>query len=178
MREKKTLDEIVASNVRMLREARGLSTSKVAELMGVSRYLVYDMERPRGGREQREFSWTELVTLCGVLNTTLYELVLPPPDVEVWGDVVRYITDDEIVLSTRWTTEESSVAEVELHGGRQGLSWRVFGVGEKLTPSVVLKLTENARSESARRLAQLEERIDVLLRLQQLSEQEPQEEEE
>ncbi len=78
-----TVDEVVAKNVRRLREKAKLPKSELAERLGVSRHLAYDMERKREGRDQRHFSWEDIIRLCGALEVTVPELVLPPMDSSV-----------------------------------------------------------------------------------------------
>lgn len=72
-----TIDELVAKNVKRLRGEAGLSVGEFARRLGVSRALAYDMERSRKDRTQRKFSWDDLVRLCGALEVTIFELVLP-----------------------------------------------------------------------------------------------------
>lgn len=71
-------DEVVAANVRRIREEQGLSVAELAKKLGLGRHVVYDFERPRQGAAQRAFLWSEIVTLCAVLDVTIFELVLPP----------------------------------------------------------------------------------------------------
>ena len=73
-----SFDEVVAANVRRIREDQGLSVAKLAKKLGLGRHVVYDFERPRPGAAQRAFLWSEIVTLCTVLGVTIFELVLPP----------------------------------------------------------------------------------------------------
>jgi hypothetical protein len=57
------LDEIVAANVRRLREDNKWKPSTLASEMGLPKHVVYDMERPRKGQQQRGFSWTVFVNM-------------------------------------------------------------------------------------------------------------------
>jgi len=79
----KTLDEIVADNLKALLERLDWSVPELAESMDVPRQLVYDFIRPRGNRGQRPFRWTELVAICTSLQVSLEHLVLPPEGVGV-----------------------------------------------------------------------------------------------
>lgn len=83
MAEEMSPDEVVAGNVKRIRERRSLSIQQMADRLGVSRALAYDMEGPRGDREQRQFTWTDLVWVCDALSTNVFELVLPPEDVQI-----------------------------------------------------------------------------------------------
>lgn len=72
-----SFDEVVAANLRRIREEKGLSVAELAEALGVGRHAVYDFERPRKGAQQRQFLWSEIVNLCAVFDVTIFELVLP-----------------------------------------------------------------------------------------------------
>jgi transcriptional regulator with XRE-family HTH domain len=68
----------VATNVRRLREERGWTTAELAKRLSVGSHVVRDYERPRKGSAQRQFLWSEIVTLCAVFGATIFELTLPP----------------------------------------------------------------------------------------------------
>jgi len=71
------IDRVVAHNLRRLREEKGVSVAELARDLGVGKHLIYDFERPRRGKEQRQFLWSEIVMLCRGLGVTIFELVLP-----------------------------------------------------------------------------------------------------
>lgn len=111
------LDEVVAANVRRIREDQKLSVADLADRLHVGRHIVYDYERPRPGAGQRQFLWSDLVKLCDALKVTLYELVLPPA-----GETV---TSGTIGLSALARTARDQ-------DSRTRLGWMLFGlnVGE------------------------------------------------
>lgn len=149
-----TLDQIVAANLRRLRKQRNLSISNVAVTLGVGGHIVRDMERPRSGRPQREFSWLELVALCGVFDTNLFELVLPDEGVEV-ADARRFLLTD---------SDSPGMASYHPNAqiGRDGLGWRLFGVaGNDLTPKVLEQMASNLSDEFNRRISRLEELLGI-----------------
>lgn len=80
---RKTIDEVVAFNMRRLRKVRRIPQVELAKRLDVSRHHIYEMEGRRSDRRQREFRWSEIVALCEALSTNVYELVLPQPDVHV-----------------------------------------------------------------------------------------------
>lgn len=70
------LDEIIASNLRRIREERDLPKTQLAERLDMGRHRVQDFERPRRGNVH-SFKWSELVALCDALECSIFELVLP-----------------------------------------------------------------------------------------------------
>lgn len=103
-----SVDQVVAHNLRQLlrvdltrvetddddkykwelkqtRNDRPLSLSQLGDRMGVTRYVVYDMLRPRQDGTQRAFEWNEIVRLAVILDRSIFELVMPP-------DGVRWVT--------------------------------------------------------------------------------------
>ena len=145
--DRKTLDEIVASNVAELRKARGLSVAKLAVRLGVARTTVYDMEGRADRRRQREFRWSELVALCAVLDTNLYQLVLPGKGVE--------ISDKRPFLVTDGDSPDIAVYHPNVKIGRDGLGWRLFGIGgDKINPE---HPAETFAEEHNRRITRLEQ---------------------
>ena len=113
--------------------------------------------------------------LCAGSNYTLelLALALPPIEAEIWaGSAYFIIPDTQVPLTAQWT-QKGMEAVVEEHTGREGLSWRLFGVpGSTLIDDVLDQLTENANSEAARRLRRLEVRIDALLEMNDRLEEE------
>jgi transcriptional regulator with XRE-family HTH domain len=83
--EKPSPDQVIARNVRRLRLLKGWTQSEFAERLGVSKTVVLDYEGRRKSRShQRPFRWQDLIELCYLLDTTLYQLVLPnDPDEKV-----------------------------------------------------------------------------------------------
>lgn len=120
-----TIDEMIARNVRRVREARGLSVAQLAARLKVGRHLVYDYERPRPGAEQRQFLWSDLLKLCSSLQVTLFELVLPPAGVEL---------ERPGMVEELWPI----AADVTGKDARSRLGWLLFGVdGNKLDPDAL-----------------------------------------
>ncbi len=82
-KEWKTIDEVVAGNLQQIRKKREIGVTELARSLGVGRAVIYDMEgsaegrKQRNKRAQREFRLSDLMALCGALDTTLFELVLP-----------------------------------------------------------------------------------------------------
>ena len=109
-----SLDQVVAHNVRRIRKEKGIGVSELANRMGVGRHLIYDFERPRPGAEQRQFSWADIVSLCGHLNVTLPELVFPP--------------ETEFVVEIEELTE---LAPLVAGMARNRLGWVLFGFSEE-----------------------------------------------
>lgn len=72
-----TPDEVIAANVKRIRKERDLTVIEMAKTLGVGRNLVYDLEGPRKGADQRAFLWTDLVRLCVFLDITIFDLVVP-----------------------------------------------------------------------------------------------------
>lgn len=140
----KTLDEIIGDNVERLRKARGLEVPALAKALGVGRSVVYDMEGFRKGRRRREFKWSDLVALCGALETTVFELVLPVDDQKVAGleDLPGMIPDQEGMRNV------PPFAEI----GRDGLSARLFGAGPAmLSPEALENYAKKAKKERTKR---------------------------
>lgn len=155
-----SLDEIVARNVRFLRKDRDLSVRELAAKLGVSRSQVYDMERPRPGREQREVKWSELVALIDALGVTLFELVLPPEGVALArGEVILGILRSDATIEDE--LDADYVGE-PLEG--HDVSLALFGISEFATdPDVVAKFAANMREEKETRMAIMQEAMEVVL---------------
>jgi transcriptional regulator with XRE-family HTH domain len=144
-----TLDEVVAENVRAIREDRGLSVADLAERLGVGRHLVYDMERPRPGAAQRQFTFWDLVALCHALETTLFELVLPEKGVVV--DELETGENTEWARAARAAGFEE-VADAVYGDGRAKLGWVLFGVdGSKIDSKAIEALMAKGRAQAERR---------------------------
>jgi transcriptional regulator with XRE-family HTH domain len=120
---KKTVDEVIAANVRRIREEKGLSVAELAERMTVGRHLIYDFERPRPGADQRQFLWRDVVNLCLALGVTVFDLALPND-----GDYVLQEVG-ELGLPIRAPRDRDYFGEL------------VFGVAD-LTPKVVEKIAQ------------------------------------
>ena len=71
-----TLDDVIARNMRTLREDRAWTQGELAEWLGYSRHRVMDLEGANKRRRPR-FTWETLVALCDVLDCALWDLVLP-----------------------------------------------------------------------------------------------------
>ncbi len=153
----KTLDEIVADNVVRLRKDLRLTVESLARLIGVKPHVVYDMQRAQRGRPQRAFNWTELVALCGALNTTLFDLVLPPEGVQIAGigDFPGRMadSDSEFIYGPGEMVADAGPT------GRDGLSWMLFGLPAEKTPD-----TRFRTQEYEKRMERLEQALDALLK--------------
>ncbi len=83
-----TPDEVVAHNLKqIIKDDRDISVEFLARRLSISEDKVRDMTRPRKGYEQRAFLWIDLIQLCIALNRSLFELVLPPENDPVTGEV-------------------------------------------------------------------------------------------
>lgn len=79
-----TVDEIVAVNLRALREKAGLTREQLARRVDKkatdswTKWRILDLE---GGRDRaRKVLWSDLILLSRALKVTIFELVLPPDD--------------------------------------------------------------------------------------------------
>ena len=118
-----TSDQVIALNVRRLRDEAGISIRELADLLGVGEHVARDYERPRKGQPQRQFLWIDLVRLCYVLDVTLFDLVLPPEGVEVDGFAVR----DEAGIKAATSLGRGQVVEWLQADGRSKLTDILFG---------------------------------------------------
>lgn len=145
------LNEVVAANVRRVREERGLSVAELAELLAVGKHRVYDYERPRKGEKQREFTLWDLFSLCVVLETTLFELLLPPEGVEVDG----VSSEDWMVRGARAAGLHETAEDLDSvahRGDRRNIGRILFGVdGSKLDSTALETLVAMGRKEQERR---------------------------
>lgn len=142
-----TLDEVIAANVRRRREELNLSVADLAGRLDVGKHLVYDLERPRAGQQQREFAWSELVELCRALETNLFDLVLPPEDVKV--EFYNFDTSGDVDLSAAaQRAGAGELAEILDRPDRAILGWLLFGVdGRDLDPEMFRSFVEKANRE-------------------------------
>lgn len=141
------INKVAADNVRRIREEKGLTVAELAERLGVGKHKVYDYERPRKGSAQREFTLMDLFDLCLVLETNLFELLLPPVGVTV----------DELA-SEEWFQEAARRAGLNLPddalmlADRREVGQILFGIdGEKLDASYLDGIASWGRKERARR---------------------------
>ncbi len=142
----KSVDEVVAYNVRRLREEKGLSVAQLAERLPVGRHVVYDYERPRQGSEQRQFLWKEIFFLCAVLDVTLFELVLPPAGVDL-----EHFESGRSVQEAAERADLGELASLRMDA-RTELAFILFGVDAKhVQPAVLRKLAEKVDAEHSRR---------------------------
>ena len=88
-----TLDTVIATNMKKLRERQELSQVELARRLGCSRHRVMELEGRQGGRRPA-FTWQTLLALCQILECPIWELVLPPDevDVKIDGQFVRVAT--------------------------------------------------------------------------------------
>lgn len=136
MNDDRFLDDVVAANVRRLREERNLSVIELANLLNVRRELVYDYERKRAGR-QRPFHLVDLYRLCVGLDVTLFDLLLPPPGPE----------SDEIYATNVESADE-----------REGIGLELFGMPPDLLTTETLKAFIERRDDYEKRMTRLFER--------------------
>ena len=129
-----TVDQVIAANLRRLRENRGLSRRQLAELLTsltgekVADTRIIALEGARGpGRPLRSATWVELVQLCLALDVELYDLVLPPG-----GEVVQLPVVDLILDHPE--REQVKVA-VDRTADREELSALIFGMPVELVDS-------------------------------------------
>lgn len=114
--ERLSLDEVVAKNLRRIRDRKGWSRKKLAELAAMAsadewpEWRIIDLEGARSGRPPSSAKWPELVTLSYVLDVTLWELVLPEPGVQA---VVNPIPPDEygVKVGNEYGVSRSLLAE-------------------------------------------------------------------
>jgi len=136
------LDDVVASNVNRIREAAGVSRPVLAARLGVGQHVVRDYERPRKGQSQRAFLWSEIVALCHALDTNLFELVLPPGDVEV--ELPHVSLQARAALERRFAGDPMP--------WRAWLSELLFGMsGDHTQKALLERLTQWRREERQRR---------------------------
>ena len=131
-----TLDEVVAYNIKELRESRGWTPTELAETLTAvlerpyTRFTVYDLE----GRRKREIRWTELAALCSIFGVSLWRLVLPKEGDEV---NTRIATGDVTGVDlTDLPSDDPDLAAIGATKGvvwhaypsRDDLAWRLFGM--------------------------------------------------
>jgi hypothetical protein len=85
-----TPDEVVADNIRKLRDERDLSRVALARLLSDSigtdwsRWRIIDLEGARSADQvPRPATWSEIIALAVVFDVTVFDLVLPNKDAEV-----------------------------------------------------------------------------------------------
>lgn len=157
-----TLDQVIAYNVRRLREERGWSRGWLAAYLGVGRHYVYDLEGGRADRSQREFKWSDLVGLCAVFQVTLFDLVLPPEGVILSTDP-RWIGDKwgELIIAHAAAAAGEEIPNLAFDRAKLGAL--VFGA--PVSPEMVKDLARRVASrleaqeaviaEAAERLTQI-----------------------
>ena len=156
----KTLDGVIAANVRRIREEYGWSVASLAKEMGLEYHDVYGFEGRRIDRPQRPFRWSEIVALCAAFRMPLYRLVLPQPDelvdVETWiarGDPVDY--DPDAPGPERFTSGRP---------GRREFGFLLFGVdGEQMTEDFFETLIATGAAEGGRRYEAAREIVEMVL---------------
>ena len=142
----KNPDEVVAYNVKRLRLGSELSVAELAGQLGVKSHVVYDYEGTRKDKPQRPFRWQEIVNLCLVLNTTLFELVLPPEGAESFTYLPGLPA--EIVEKAGMPI----LAKGLVHDFRAEMGWWLFGLdGKKLDSKALEVVLSNKRKELDRR---------------------------
>jgi transcriptional regulator with XRE-family HTH domain len=83
MMHRYTLDQVVARNLRRLREGRRWSRRALAEKLTMASdhewatSRIIDLEGGRTGKPPASVQWRELVTLCLVFGVELWDVVLP-----------------------------------------------------------------------------------------------------
>ena len=94
-----TIDEVVAHNLRSLREGRGLSRPGLAKQLnatsggGWNEWRIIDLEGARSpNRPPRPITWPEIVALSFTLDVTMFEIVLPS-DIESAVEISSRVWD-------------------------------------------------------------------------------------
>lgn len=143
-----TLDVAIARNVKRLREEKKWSRRTLAKVLHVSANRVSDMEEPREGREQREFRWWELVALCGALDCTLYELVLPKE-----GEQLVRSSKVPLVVAE---LDDGGFGKAVV-GNRDEMAWRLFGLPPNYVndKGLMKRLRESATTEAGKLVTEL-----------------------
>ena len=112
-----TPDEIIARNLKRLREEAGLSVAELADRLGVARDTVYDYQRPRAGRGFHRFTWTELLALSRALGCSIFELVQ-----DSHGDMERLLTGGDTYQAMR--REAAREAEEAIKAALAEMGWK------------------------------------------------------
>ena len=142
-----TVDEVVAHNVRRIRTENGLSVAELAAILGVKPHMIYDFEGTRKEKPQRPFRWDEIFKLCFVLNTNLFELVLPPEGAER----ISYLPN---IAETADRAGMRVLSSSLQHDARSELGWILFGLdGRKFDTAALEDLLNSQRQERDRRSA-------------------------
>jgi hypothetical protein len=82
-----TVDDVVARNLRRIRESHGLSRKGLAKQLnevagsGWTEWRIIDLEGARSpNKPPSPITWAEIVSLAFVLDVTVFEFVMPPDD--------------------------------------------------------------------------------------------------
>ena len=138
-----TLDQVIASNVTRLREARNWTVTALARELSVTRHDVLSYEGRRPDRPQRPFRWTELVELSYIFGARMYELVLPADSdmtVDIGGTALVSLPLEELAF---WLESlEDAPTDWAGRGPRsKELGLALFGApGDKLLEEANLEL--------------------------------------
>jgi hypothetical protein len=104
-----TVNDVVASNLRTLRESRGLSRSGLVKQLNEvagddwTQWRIIDLEGARSpNKPPSPITWAEIVSLTFVLDVTVFEIVMPPDDspgsvqisIRTWDMLPRALVPD------------------------------------------------------------------------------------
>jgi len=164
----RNFDEVVAYNVRRLRKDAGLSIGEFAERLEIGEHVARDYERPRKGQPQRAFGWTEIVHMCLVLDTTLFDLVLPPEGVEI--DAITRNDPLALIAASAMPEQEEILRDRD---GRDFLSWWLFGISsEDATPKLLKKMLDWRQAEYEKRHEIFHKALDIAMEMGEIREME------
>lgn len=143
---RKTFDQVVAENVRRLRDDEEWSMAELAERLGKKPHDVLAFEGQRNDRSQRPFRWTELVELAYVFRVPLFDLVLPDDaETEIYPEGTALMRLPLGEVAAGWPR-------------RDDLGYRLFGIGGDLLWS------KHARDTLANKVREAAEAREALLR--------------
>lgn len=151
-RPTKTLDQVVADNIKALRTADGRrwTATELAEKLSAvtgheyTRFTVADLE----GRREREIRWSELVALALIFDVPLWDLVLPPESALV---DMRLPTsgDAGLLTSTGEVVDIETPNSVRINTDRDDMARRLFGLDSETLTSRELRHLWDKRSGQA-----------------------------
>ncbi len=167
-----TIDEIVAHNLRSLREGRGLSRARLAKQLnetgggGWSTWRIIDLEGARSpNRPPRPITWPEIVALSFTLDVTMFEIVLPS-GIESAVEISSRVWD---VPTDRPPKDGKESQQTYRHSmGTDLFSMTLFRLPAELLASDKLEKSgehynyQRSADEIARDLAKITEQVDDL----------------
>jgi hypothetical protein len=167
-----TIDEVVAHNLRKLREGLGLSRARLAKQLnatgggGWSTWRIIDLEGARSpDRPPRPITWPEIVALSFTLDVTMFEIVLPS-DIESAVNISSRVWD---VPTDRPPKDGKESPQTYRHSmGTDLFSMTLFRLPAELLASDKLEESgerfnyQQSADEIARDLAKITEQVDDL----------------